>query len=128
MDNRALANRCYDELMAVETTIHIATSLASDHFEDPLEDALQYDIDPERIGERWAWLADGWDEEVAWEAINAEGLHGWLLRVKTPVGATKGLFSWGHCYVRWVYGDTYEEALEAGFEWVRSVNPLPASA
>jgi hypothetical protein len=33
-------------------------------------------------------------------------------------GSTGASFSWGHYATKWIYGDTLEDAVKQGFDWV----------
>lgn len=78
-------------------------------------------------------------EEVMYTLYH-KNLLGWILEVAKPVGTymidpeewakqnPEGAFqpymsSWGHHHVERVYGDTYEEALEAAFAWADEQKP-----
>lgn len=48
--------------------------------------------------------------------------HGWLVQFTTPVvrysAKGTGSFSWGHCQIFWLYGETYEDVCEKAVAWV----------
>lgn len=82
------------------------------------------------LGKLPAWLKDedmgGCEFQGAFfEWLYRQGKFGFLVQFATPVMThytkTSRAFSWGYYNTEWVYGDTFEQALEAGFAWVESV-------
>lgn len=62
---------------------------------------------------------DDFDAFSEW-AIDNDKL-GFLVQFATPVmkhHTTGRTYSWGHYGTRWVYGETLEEAVKTGLEWV----------
>ena len=58
------------------------------------------------------------------EAIQDAGFHGIALGVSTPVRkyyktGSGCSYSWGHTYTGYVYGETFEEALDLAHKWVK---------
>lgn len=63
------------------------------------------------------------DQDVAeyLQQLLHAGKFGFLLRFSTPCRVYHKVgysYSWGTFYTQWVYGETFEEAVEAGFAWV----------
>lgn len=59
------------------------------------------------------------DEAFCSWAIQNDKL-GFIVEIHTP-DMRLGYFSWGNYFTKWVYGDSFEEAVEKGIEWVASV-------
>lgn len=72
-------------------------------------------------------LFDG-DEEIVREWFYDEGLFGFFVGISTPImmpwknkkGQWGGAsFSWGDIQTGYFYGETFEDAIEKGFQWVK---------
>lgn len=65
-----------------------------------------------------------YSEIVSWLADNK--FFGFILKVRTPImqgnDEKTSHFTWGRCHVTLVYGESIEEAMEAGFTWVKCIN------
>ena len=64
--------------------------------------------------------------DIILETLQSEGFYGIALCVHTPQrhysgGKSSYSFSWGSSYYQWVYGETFEEALEVGQKWADSM-------
>ena len=130
MNNLVVAERFFNETARIEKIIYIA----GNDFDSPSDDLRDFieDIDSEELIERIFGattdrvlnaLRD--DDEFSMELTEwlfRVGKLGLLLKfatpVMTPLKGGGGSFSWGYQQLQWVYGDTFEEALEKGFEWV----------
>ncbi len=100
-------------------TDDLSDFLSEESFDDierllgPLGEDLKDSIERER-----------WDDVV--DEFYRKEILGVLMRFKTPVmehinNGNAKRYSWGYCRTEWVYGKTFEEALDAGFAWVESV-------
>lgn len=125
----ALAEEFFERLLRVEQIIHLAT-MAGESMPDEVREALTGDTGAQSaladvMGMSAAELADAWGDgdmdeiasDLAWKKA-----HGWLVCFATPVrryrlGVEGAGFSWGHTYEKWVYADTYDEAIEKGRAW-----------
>jgi len=60
-----------------------------------------------------------WHEEFFRWAVSTN-LLGYVVQFATPVMKHRGLgsmFTWGHFYTRWVYGDTMNDVVKLGLAW-----------
>lgn len=55
--------------------------------------------------------------EYVYEWLTLNNKNGFFVKFATPV-MDRGTYSWGCYTTQWVYGDTFEEALDKGFAWV----------
>ncbi len=63
------------------------------------------------------------DDEALPQWLQEAGKLGFVVQMATPVMTPRGngaSYSWGHYTTKWVYGETLETALDAGFAWVES--------
>lgn len=126
---KTLAKRFYNATARIEHMVLLASVLGEiDSMPDVMEDDfLQEDLEvmlscfgPMPAEIREAYESEDYSEFLGWLLDNDR--FGFLLKFATPVmynhdsgGAT---FSWGHYRTHWVYGDTLDAALDAGFCWV----------
>ncbi len=138
-----------DALMRIGTVIHIGNAMATDQFEapydDPIEDLIDFlesgpgqkrhnSTDPLFAG----WAGENDDpfdisggiesdqdldlEEFLIESIRDAGVFGVAMQVSCPVvthGERSRSYSWGHCRLGWVYGETFDKAHDAAIDWAR---------
>lgn len=126
---KALSERCIDAPLVVKRLICVPLFEHDDGtVSEPLSDALD-DIWQGRPDEvfpnlpaRFLKAADG----RHWRDLVLDWMHmtckrGWLVEVASPVRRKREhgvcTFSWSSTYVRWLYADTLEAALEAGLAW-----------
>lgn len=68
-------------------------------------------------------LAEGRDDEEVLcylsDDSKAYPLLGVYLRVAVPVIEEGRPYSWGHCRLQWIFGNTYEEAFKVACEWAK---------
>ena len=76
------------------------------------------------LGEIPQYVKDAFSDDREYELIEwmfTEGKLGFAVQfatpVRTPVGDNAANMSWGHYYTKWVYGNTVNDAMEAGFKW-----------
>jgi hypothetical protein len=105
--------------------ISIAGAVAADDaLSDDLNDFLAqqtFEEIEDCLGKLPDDLKDVWefDEEICDWAIQNNKL-GFIVEIHTP-DMSRGHFSWGNYFTKWVYGDSFEEAVAKGLEWVASV-------
>ena len=141
MNLKALRSRFEDAIVRIEESICIATAVADYTANERLERALE---DPDQLkclGMPASLVDDlesGVEPFIEW--AEQEGKLGWLVQFATPVmrtppRSTSGSYHWGSYYTEWVYGDTFAQAVEAGFAWVarirddekrKAAGPVPA--
>ena len=129
---KAIRERFYENVARIERCILLAGVLS--------EDAFPPDFDELAEGEDWETLERCFGEipeDVKSDVDkynDGESLAQWLLEneklgflikmaapIKTPMGKTGWTYSWGYYATRWVYGETLEAALDAGFAWVEQL-------
>ena len=72
------------------------------------------------------WVEDEGKESLL-EAIGAAVKYGYLVQFATPVRTYNKRFpnaasySWGACYVKWIYGESMEEAVKKAVFWAREM-------
>lgn len=122
-----LAQRFADQTARIDKVVVLAALADSadvEVFEDLLELAEAKDLVrlfgmPQGMAE--TMITDG-DVQELWDWCATSGRYGFLLGFATPVMKKRAeghhSYSWGSFYSHWVYGDTWDEALEAGFAWV----------
>lgn len=126
---KALARRFYNSTARLENMVLLASVLGEiDSMPEVMEDDfLQEDVAlmescfgpmPEEI--KKAYESVDYSEFLGW--LLDHDRFGFLLKFATPVMKHYpnggGAFSWGHYRTKWVYGDTLDAALDAGFCWV----------
>lgn len=131
MNNQRRYEAAENHLLRVEQFVDIAAAIAADCFEHPsgaLEDFVDelivgVDAHTDQSMVPLIEAADGWGdipEELAGE-LGRRNLTGFAIQFATPVyhSATKDCrsYSWGHCYLKWVYGNTLNEAWSAAIRW-----------
>lgn len=121
----------FDQATArIEQIIFIAGAIGDGFsISSPLHDLIQDTSDTELkeiFGDIPKHLSDEFDSRNGAEAF-AEFAHlynklGFCVEFSTPVmkrtSATSQTYSWGHFYSKWIYAETFEDALKKGFEWV----------
>lgn len=127
---RALLERFDNDTARIDNFILLASVLAQgDSVPEVMENFLQ-DADEKRLSELFGPVPEYLKEDI--EAGNDEAIMEWLYEsgrfgfliefatpVMTPSGSGTGArYSWGHYRMQWVYGDTLDAALDAGFAWV----------
>lgn len=119
----------FDEATArLEQVICIAGAIsACDAISDPLSELLDEDDDTLQkcFGELPDWLTDELGTRDAGGAFAEWALRenklGFVVQIATPVMEHHGdssSFSWGYYRTAWVYGDTFDDAVNAGLAWV----------
>lgn len=116
----------FDEATArLEQVISIAGAIggACGDVARPLTDLLEEDEDTLRkcFGDLPEWLIEELDSRAAGEAFAEWALRenklGFVVQIATPVMEHHGdssSYSWGYYRTAWVYGDTFEDAVNAG--------------
>lgn len=136
-----LAEKC--EHLSVDGVLFLGTILIqdspdkSDSFEDFMDSMTWKDSKPygklKTLHEKAKKIADEDDEVVAdcFRDYCAEGgFYGIVLSVSTPRrfyldNSLKSFrFSWGTTYSTWVYGETFEDAINEGLGWRDSMEEL----
>lgn len=123
---KVLSKRFYDENARIEELVLLAGAIGDWHLLDAVENFFEEDFkDIEScLGELPEYVKDDiesneHDSLVEWLIDN--GKLGFLLKMATPIMEQCGngaSFSWGYYTTKWVYGDTLDSAIEAGFSWV----------
>ncbi len=125
---KKLCQRFYDEAARIEEMVLLAGVLADESLPDTVRDFFE-DEEFETIEECFGKLPEHVKEDLEAgdkEALPAwlmdSGKYGFLLKVATPImtptGKNSASYSWGYYTTKWVYGDTLDVALEAGFAFV----------
>lgn len=129
---RKLFNRLDDATVRFEQMICLAGALASiDSYPDALSDLFDEEDDETLIGifgklpkyllnAREEGGAEFFGECFTEWAVKTNHL-GFLIQFATPVMKHHGSgssYSWGFYSTKWVYGNTFDEAVDAGFAWV----------
>lgn len=131
MDNHQRYEAAEQHNLRVNAMVDIAAAIASDCFEsasgavEELKDEIfagaQSYTDQSMVPLFEAGQACGDYEEDLPGQLVRRNLNGFAIRFATPVYSHADedscIFSWGHCYLRWVYGDTLADAWQAGIKW-----------
>jgi len=129
MSNIDIANRFFEANTRISKIIYLAAAGLPDSLCDDLEELLN-DSPNKELAKIFGTLPEHLKEEEDSAEAFAEWLlyarrFGFLMQFETPVmrhyGNSGRTFSWGYYESRWVYGDSLDEALTAGQEWVKSV-------
>lgn len=98
-----------------------APSSLEDFFEDQVDQLVEIfgASASELTGVPEVWEFQQW-------LIDSDKL-GYLVKFATPV-MDRPSFSWGCYRTHWVYGDTFEAALDAGFAWIESMRDRERNA
>lgn len=123
---KSLARRFYNETARIDAMVLMASVLGEiDSMPEVMEDDF-FQEDAELMGScfgpmpdeiKEAYESGDYSEFLGWLLDNDR--FGFLLKFATPVRDSNGnSFSWGCYTMKWVYGDTLDEALEKGFAWV----------
>lgn len=126
----SLFDRLYEASLRMESIINVAGMITADgSFSDPLEDFLD-DNDEELkrcFPDMPACVLEAMDDrhergDVFTEWALESGKLGFLVQFSTPTmehhpKSNSWSFSWSSYYTRWVYGDTFDLAVERGLEW-----------
>ena len=114
----------------MRNVVDLASLMGTDAFEDgwpdQLEDFLGYGKRHDSVVHLWELLEITEPEDATWRLHNA-GFRGILMEVETPVRKYRApvteskicSYSWGHMYLGWVYGETYEAAWEQAMDWAK---------
>lgn len=124
---KALFERLNDAEARVETIIHLVGMMAvgfGENFSDPLDDFLG-SLEADTLRECFPDIPAAVDEavgapdgnEMFFEWVMSAEKWGFVVCIATPVMRPDG-YSWGYYRTRWVYGDTFDEAVEKGLAWV----------
>lgn len=122
--NRTIFETMDDALLRAETILHLGSQLTGGGAPDSLiEGPFEED---EAICEQFG---APFDEMPRWELVEHLMEHcwmnqqlGWLVQFATPIrtfskGSGHSSFSWGRYYTKWIYAETFEEAVDAGLAW-----------
>lgn len=131
MKNETRYEAAEQHLLRIEQFVDIAACIATDCFESP-RDAVEELLDELANGEGphadpsmlpLIKVSEQWKEypdEIA-GALGRAGLTGFAIQFATPryISAHKDsrAYSWGACYLHWVYGNTLKEAWTAAIKW-----------
>jgi len=120
----------FDEATArIDRIILLAGAIGDDALSKDAEEFFT-DEDFETIegafGPLPAWVKEemeAGDAGAVTEWLFREEKLGFLIQVATPImempGKNSFRYSWGYYTFKWVYGDTLNQALRAGFLWIR---------
>lgn len=130
MPRRTLLERLQNATARLDQVICIAGAIAAeDEITDSLSDLLDEGENVLRkcFGEIPQSLIDelGDRDNASWAfsewAINENKL-GFVVQIATPVMEHHGddceTYSWGYYRTAWVYGETFDDAVDAGLAWV----------
>lgn len=131
MNNQRRYEAAETHLLRIEQFVDIAAAIAADCFERPsgaLDDLVGellggVDANTDQSMVPLVEAAEGWNEDPEELAgvLGRKNLTGFAIQFATPVyhSARKDCrsYSWGHCYLKWVYGDTLSEAWAAAIKW-----------
>lgn len=119
---QSVLERFIEQDLRTEVIIHIASACHDYAFGDAAERAFQDDQED-------IWPAIGLQdpdtrdlEEIGTVLFHAKKL-GFLVQVATPVptfhrgDGTSWGGSWGHYATKWIYAETFDDALSAGLVW-----------
>lgn len=125
---KKLLQRFFDETARIEEMALLAGVLADDPLPDTVRDFLE-DEEVETLEECFGPMPEHVKKSV--EAGDIESIVEWLTYsekfgflihmatpIMTPTGENSASYSWGYYTTKWVYGDTLDAALEAGFAFV----------
>lgn len=130
MNMKALQEKLLDATARIEQIVCIAAAMGDgEEFSGPLQELLEEDDESLRecFGEQVDSLLELIADDATVECFQDWALHnnklGFAVQFATPVfrGATTESmrsYSWGCYSTRWVYGDTFDEAVSAGLAWV----------
>ena len=119
-------NRCMDESMRVDKIIWIGGTIAdSDTVSPDLEEYLEQTPNLE-FAATFPGLPHHATTELTVEdrveVLVDNNKFGFLIKVVTPCMRYRGdeswTYSWGRTCSHWFYGETLEDALEMGLDWV----------
>jgi hypothetical protein len=128
--NKKLHQQLEEAYARIEMLIHIGGMVTgSDSLPDVIDELLQEDDDmlkhvfpdmPDFVKEV---LDDRHERGPAFaDWVRQEGKLGFVVQLATPVMKVEknggSAFSWGHYYTHWAYGETLEEAILLGLDWV----------
>lgn len=131
-----IGQKFFDETCWVENVIYLPGAVGDGTVADGLIEFFKYNDDEfieKAIGELPLFMKDGNVEDVGdmdrselsdfiSEYVYRSSKKGFLVLFATPVFSEvteqSATFFWGYYSTQWVYGDTFEQALEKGFEWV----------
>ena len=116
--------------LRVRCVVDLATLISTDAFENGWPDELDDFLD---LGKRHDSVVHLWELLEITETMDVPlrlhqlEWHGILMQVSTPVRkyavpVTEHKicsYSWGHSYLDWVYGETYEAAWEQAMDWAK---------
>ncbi len=124
-----IVERFADAVARTEEVIFLGGALDLDNAPEALDEFFEDQVDQlveifganasELTGVPEVWEFQQW-------LIDSDKL-GYLVKFATPV-MDRSRFSWGCYRTRWVYGDTFEAALDAGFAWVESMRDRERNA
>lgn len=120
MDNTEIANRAYEQVLRVDKVIHLAVANDGNECTDDLR--AFFDDSPEDVERLFKFDASDDELWVFLEHLVNERFDGFLICAAAPVrkyhpDGVGASLSWGYYRTRWLYAETYEEALEQAFAW-----------
>ncbi len=136
MENVAILRKFDNKTARAEDIIYLAACFADEcnrPMERLLDDICCDDEDIKRVlGDVPERVIDMWTHgecDALLEYVYHNNRLGFAVKFATPVTKPykeSGVlsYSWGHYYTRWVYGDTLDDAFEAGFAWVDEMRKM----
>jgi hypothetical protein len=135
---KAISKRFYNETARIEQMILLAGILGDYSFPQVVEDFFSdedYADIEQCLGKVPKYVRQSIEShefDAVQEWLVRGNKYGYLIRIATPImtptSETSASYSWGYYRTKWVYGDTLEEALEAGFSWVASMREQEKTA
>lgn len=122
--------RCFEIPARVERIVHLAgvSESMSDETFDLLSDdwapLIEQHLGLDPLATRWLTVAE--QREGLQVALTDKPLLGFIVEIATPEKTRTGrgwAYSWSCCTTKAFYGDSYEEAVDAGLSWAAGLTP-----
>lgn len=126
--NKELQQEAWENTWRIEKIFHLGVMTTDYAYPSELTDALD-DLDErfiKALGIPDSAYDGDWERDSIVEWLNDHNKLGWLITVATPIRSYRTpdscTHSWGYYMTQWIYGDTYEQAIEQAKRWVIEQN------
>ena len=133
-----MPERFQEKIARIDTLIYIPGALGegiiaealSDFFIDQSIDEIESVLGdlPYYFKDEFGDAESSYQQDLIIDFLQSNEKNGFIANFTTPImrphGSSGTSYYWGRYTAKWIYGDTMEDLLNAGFQWVDSVREM----